>query len=64
MQEASYTQEYDQLAQANPNLEWHLALSDPQPEDDWSAKTGCIHQVLLENYLMDQPAPEDCEFYM
>ncbi|MCY4471595.1 MAG: NADH:ubiquinone reductase (Na(+)-transporting) subunit F [Kistimonas sp.] len=64
LREAFYTQEYDQLAQENPNFEWHLALSDPQPEDDWSGKTGFIHQVLLENYLKDHPAPEDCEFYM
>ena len=39
-------------------------MSDPQPEDNWSGLKGFIHNVLLENYLKDHPAPEDCEFYM
>jgi Na+-transporting NADH:ubiquinone oxidoreductase subunit F len=64
MREAFYVDEYDKLAAENDNFEWHLALSDPQPEDNWTGKTGFIHQVLYENYLKDHPAPEDCEFYM
>ena len=64
MREAFYIDEYDTLAEENDNFEWHLALSDPQPEDKWDGKTGFIHQVLLDNYLKDHPAPEDCEFYM
>ena len=64
MREAFYIDEYDRLAEENDNFEWHLALSDPQPEDNWDGKTGFIHQVLLDNYLKDHPAPEDCEFYM
>ncbi|MFT7403973.1 NADH:ubiquinone reductase (Na(+)-transporting) subunit F [Zhongshania sp.] len=64
MREAFYVEEYDKLAADNDNFEWHLALSDPQPEDNWTGKTGFIHQVLYENYLKDHDAPEDCEFYM
>ncbi|NDC89741.1 MAG: NADH:ubiquinone reductase (Na(+)-transporting) subunit F, partial [Bacteroidetes bacterium] len=64
LREVFYAEEYDQLAAENPNFEWHLALSDPQPEDDWTGKTGFIHNVVLENYLKDHPAPEDCEYYM
>ncbi|MBQ0758841.1 MAG: Na+-transporting NADH:ubiquinone oxidoreductase subunit F [Zhongshania sp.] len=64
MREAFYVEEYDKLAAENENFEWHLALSDPQPEDNWTGKTGFIHQVLYENYLKDHVAPEDCEFYM
>ncbi|KAF0809445.1 Na(+)-translocating NADH-quinone reductase subunit F [Alcanivorax sp. S71-1-4] len=64
MREAFYTEEYDQLAEENDNFKWHLALSDPQPEDNWTGLTGFIHQVLFDNYLKDHPAPEDCEFYM
>ena len=64
LREAFYVDEYDQLAEANPNFEWHLALSDPLPEDNWDGPTGFIHNVLLENYLKEHPAPEDCEFYM
>ncbi|BDX20446.1 MAG: NADH:ubiquinone reductase (Na(+)-transporting) subunit F [Pseudomonadales bacterium] len=64
LREAFYVEEYDQLAAENDNFEWHLALSDPLPEDNWEGPTGFIHNVLFENYLKDHPAPEDCEFYM
>ncbi|NLC22445.1 MAG: NADH:ubiquinone reductase (Na(+)-transporting) subunit F [Halomonadaceae bacterium] len=62
--ETFYNDEYDQLAEEHDNFEWHLALSDPQPEDNWEGPTGFIHNVLYENYLKDHPAPEDCEYYM
>lgn len=64
MREMFYQDEYDELAQENDNFVWHVALSDPQPEDNWTGYTGFIHNVLYENYLKDHPAPEDCEFYM
>lgn len=64
LRETFYDDEYDKLAEENPNFEWHLALSDPQPEDNWTGLTGFIHNVLYEQYLKDHPAPEDCEFYM
>ncbi len=64
LREAFYVDEYDKLQEDNPNFTWHLALSDPQPEDNWTGPTGFIHNVLYENYLKDHPAPEDCEFYM
>ena len=64
LREVFYAEEYDQLAAENDNFTWHLALSDPQPEDNWTGLTGFIHQVLYDNYLRDHPAPEDCEYYM
>ncbi|ALO43210.1 NADH:ubiquinone reductase (Na(+)-transporting) subunit F [Pseudoalteromonas phenolica] len=62
--EMFYVEDFDGLAADNENFEWHVALSDPQPEDNWEGYTGFIHNVLLENYLKDHEAPEDCEFYM
>lgn len=64
LREAFYVEEFDQLAKDNENFTWHLALSDPMPEDNWTGYTGFIHQVLYDNYLENHPAPEDCEFYM
>jgi len=64
MREAFYVDEYDTLQAENENFDWHLALSDPLPEDNWDGLTGFIHQVLLDNYLKAHPAPEDCEYYM
>lgn len=64
LRELFYKEEYDQLQEENPNFKWHIALSDPQPEDNWNGLTGFIHNVLYEQYLKDHPAPEDCEYYM
>jgi Na+-transporting NADH:ubiquinone oxidoreductase subunit F len=62
--EMFYEDDYNGLAADNDNFEWHVALSDPQPEDNWDGKTGFIHNVLYESYLKDHEAPEDCEYYM
>ncbi|MGH1373725.1 MAG: NADH:ubiquinone reductase (Na(+)-transporting) subunit F [Cellvibrionaceae bacterium] len=64
MREMFYQDEYDMLANENENFNWHVALSDPQPEDNWTGMTGFIHNVLYDEYLKDHPAPEDCEYYM
>jgi Na+-transporting NADH:ubiquinone oxidoreductase subunit F len=64
LREMFYVEDYDQLAAENENFDWHVALSDPQPEDNWEGMTGFIHNVLYEEYLKDHPAPEDCEYYM
>ena len=64
LREAFYTEEFDRLQAENDNFVWHLALSDPLEEDNWTGYTGFIHEVLLDNYLKGHPAPEDCEYYM
>jgi Na+-transporting NADH:ubiquinone oxidoreductase subunit F len=62
--EMFYVEEFEKLAQECENFEWHVALSDPMPEDNWEGSTGFIHQVVYDQYLKDHPAPEDCEYYM
>ncbi len=64
LREAFYVEEFDELAKEHPNFTWHLALSDPLPEDNWTGLTGFIANVLYEQYLKNHKAPEDCEFYM
>ncbi|GAA5130337.1 NADH:ubiquinone reductase (Na(+)-transporting) subunit F [Thalassotalea piscium] len=64
LREMFYEDDYNMLAAENDNFEWHVALSDPQPEDNWDGLTGFIHNVLFEQYLKDHEAPEDCEYYM
>lgn len=61
--ELFYVDEFDKLAADHDNFKWHVALSD-QNIEGWTGHTGFIHNVLLENYLKDHPAPEDCEYYM
>ncbi len=62
--ETFYVDEFDKLAEENDNFEWHIALSEPQPEDNWEGYTGFIHTVIHDEYLADHKAPEDCEYYL
>lgn len=62
--EMFYIEDFDGIAAEFPNFQWHVALSDPQAEDNWEGYTGFIHNVLFEEYLKDHEAPEDCEYYM
>lgn len=62
--EMFYVDDFDRLAREHENFEWHVALSDPLPEDSWEGYTGFIHQVLYDVYLKNHPAPEDCEYYL
>ncbi len=64
LREMFYVNEFDKLAEENDNFEWHIGLSEPLPEDNWTGYTGFIHNVIYENYLKDHPAPEDCEYYL
>ncbi|WP_417618469.1 NADH:ubiquinone reductase (Na(+)-transporting) subunit F [Oceanisphaera sp.] len=62
--EMFYVEDFDGLQEEHDNFQWHVALSDSLPEDEWTGYTGFIHNVLYENYLKDHEAPEDCEYYM
>jgi len=64
LREAFYIEEFDRLAAEHENFSWHLALSEPLQEDNWTGPVGFIHEVLYEHYLKDHPAPEDCEYYL
>ena len=64
LRESFYNDDFNRLADEHDNFTWTLALSEPQPEDDWNGPTGFIHQVLFERYLKDHPAPEDVEYYL
>lgn len=64
LREAFYVDEFDRLAAENDNFDWHLALSEPLPEDNWTGYVGFIHKVLHDEYLAEHPAPEDCEYYI
>jgi Na+-transporting NADH:ubiquinone oxidoreductase subunit F len=64
LQEVFYAEEFEALAREHDNFTFHVALSEPQPEDNWQGKVGFIHLVLLDHYLADHPAPEDVHYYM
>lgn len=62
--ELFYVDEFQEIERKNENFSFHIALSEPQPEDYWTGPTGYIHQIILENYLRNHPAPEDIEYYI
>jgi Na+-transporting NADH:ubiquinone oxidoreductase subunit F len=64
LQEMFYEDEFAELERDYENFTFHLALSQPDPEDNWTGYTGYIHLVVLENYLKDHPAPEDINYYL
>jgi Na+-transporting NADH:ubiquinone oxidoreductase subunit F len=64
LREAFYIDQFDRLAAEHENFTWHLVLSEPLAEDDWTGLTGFVHEALLKHYLQDHRAPEDCEYYM
>lgn len=64
VREMFYVEDFDMIQRENPNFKWHVALSEPQPNDNWKGYTGFIHNVLFEQYLKNHPAPEDCEYYL
>ena len=64
LQEAFYINDFNEIQAAYENMDWHLALSEPLPADQWTGYTGFIHQVVLDNYLNAHPSPEDIEYYL
>lgn len=62
--ELFYMDHYEALAKEFPNFSFHVALSEPLPEDNWTGYTGFIHQVIFDNYLKNHPEPEEIEYYL
>ena len=71
--ELFYLDDFRQIEEQFPNFKFHIVLSEPLPEDNWTAKdamesegdgfVGFVHQAVIDNYLNHHDAPEDIEFY-
>lgn len=62
--EIFYEEDFRAIEKEFPNFKFHIGLSEPRPEDNWTGPVGFIHQVIYDNYLKDHEAPEDIEYYM
>ncbi|MDH6358309.1 NADH:ubiquinone reductase (Na(+)-transporting) subunit F [Parabacteroides sp. PF5-9] len=62
--EIFYEEDFRAIEKEFPNFTFHIALSEPRPEDNWTGPVGFIHQVIHDNYLKDHSDPEDIEYYM
>lgn len=64
LREMFYKEDFDHIEENCPNFKYTVAMSDPQPEDNWTGATGFIHQVIYDTYLKNHEAPEDIEYYL
>ncbi len=62
--ELFYTEDFRNIEKNFDNFSYHIALSDPLPEDNWDGPTGFIHQVVFDQYLSKHPEPEEIEYYL
>jgi Na+-transporting NADH:ubiquinone oxidoreductase subunit F len=71
--ELFYLDHFWALEKEFPNFRFHIALSEPLPEDNWKVKdtidaegdgfVGFVHNCVIDNYLKLHDAPEDIELY-
>jgi Na+-transporting NADH:ubiquinone oxidoreductase subunit F len=62
--ELFFEDEFKALEAKYPNFSYNVALSQPEPEDNWTGMTGYIHECLMENYLAKHPDPSEIEYYL
>jgi Na+-transporting NADH:ubiquinone oxidoreductase subunit F len=62
--EMFYHEEFTRLDEENDNFSYYVALSDPQPEDQWTGLTGFVHQVAYDLYLSRHEDPTEIEYYL
>lgn len=72
--ELFYLDDFTQIEEQFPNFQFHIVLSEPLPEDNWTEKkdvndkegdgfTGFVHQAVIDQYLSKHNEPEEIEFY-
>ena len=71
--ELFYLEHFYALEKEFPNFKFHIALSEPLPEDNWKVKdsidgegdgfVGFVHNCVIDNYLSKHDSPEDIELY-
>ena len=63
-QEIFYDDYFQKLSEVYPNFKFHVALSSPLPEDNWTGYQGFIHEVLEQQYLAGHESPANTEYYL
>jgi Na+-transporting NADH:ubiquinone oxidoreductase subunit F len=63
-QEIFYDEYFRGLAATFHNFAFHLVLSSPQPEDNWTGPVGFVHDVVREEYLQKHADPSAVEYYL
>lgn len=64
MRELFYIDQFRKIEEEFDNFSFHIALSEPLPEDNWDGPVGFIHNVLYDQYLNEHPDLDEVEFYL
>ncbi len=64
LKEMFYEEDFRDLEQRYENFTFHMALSSPDPEDNWTGLTGFIHNHLCGTYLCEHDDPTEIEYYL
>jgi MocE subfamily Rieske [2Fe-2S] domain protein len=64
LQEMFYQDYFEELARNNSNFSFHVALSEPQSDDQWQSHTGFIHEVLKREYLDPHSNPKSIDYFL
>ncbi len=62
--EIFYEEDFRAIEREFENFTFNIALSEPQPEDNWTGYVGFIHQVVQDNYLDQHLDPTELEYYL
>lgn len=64
VKEMFYHEEFLDLEKRFDNFTYHVALSAPEKEDNWTGPTGFVHVHLIDSYLNDHEDPTEIEYYL
>lgn len=62
--ELFYEEDFRAIAREFENFSYHVALSEPLPDDHWEGPVGFIHEVVLKQYLDHHDDPTEVEYYL
>ena len=60
----SYFDHFRDVEARFPNFRFHIALSAPLPDDEWTGQTGFIHDVLRREQLLQHANPNAADYYV
>ncbi|HRF90650.1 MAG TPA: NADH:ubiquinone reductase (Na(+)-transporting) subunit F [Desulfobacter postgatei] len=64
IKEMFYDDDFKELVEKYPNFSYHVALSDPDAEDNWTGQTGFLNTYLVDAYLSTHEDPAEIEYYL
>jgi Na+-transporting NADH:ubiquinone oxidoreductase subunit F len=64
IKEMFYDEDFKELVEKYPNFSYHVALSNPDAEDNWTGQTGFLNTYLVDAYLSTHEDPAEIEYYL